>query len=98
MELIHADGNLIELQMLTEFDAYEAISGLGYKYSDNDFELQIPESIWLTQPITDSHYLYQLGTEWGGRVEFQSTHSCRVRRGFRVYVPGWFFISIHALV
>lgn len=69
MELIHADGEFVELQMLTEFDAYEAISGLGYKYSDNDFELQIPESIWLTQPITDGHYLYQLGTEWGGRVE-----------------------------
>lgn len=69
MELIHADANLIELQMLTEFDAYEAISGLGYKYSDNDFELQIPESVWLTQPINDGHYLYQLGSEWGGRVE-----------------------------
>ena len=41
MELIHADENLIELQMLTEFDVYEAISGLGYKYADNDFELQI---------------------------------------------------------
>ena len=69
MELIHADENLIELKMLTEFDAYEAISGLGYKYADNDFELQIPESVWLTQPIDDGHYLYQLGSEWGGPVE-----------------------------
>lgn len=69
MELIHADSSLTELQILTEFDAYEAISGLGYKYSDNDFELQIPESIWLTQPIDDGHYLYQLGSEWGGPVE-----------------------------
>ena len=69
MELIHADSTLVELQMLTEFDAYEAISGLGYKYADNDFELQIPESIWLTQPIDDGHYLYQLGSEWGGPVE-----------------------------
>ena len=69
MELIHADGNLIELQMLTEFDAYEAISGLGYKYADNDFELQISESIWALRPIQNGHYLYQLATEWGGRVE-----------------------------
>lgn len=69
MGLIHADENLIELKMLTEFDAYEAISGLGYKYADNDFELQIPESVWLTQPIDDGHYLYQLGSEWGGPVE-----------------------------
>ena len=69
MELIHADGNLIELQMLTEFDVYEAISGLGYKYADNDFELQIPESVWALRPIQNGHYIYQLATEWGGRVE-----------------------------
>lgn len=69
MELIHADSDLVELRLLVEFDAYEAVSGLGYKYADNDFELQVPESIWLTEPIENGHYLYQLGTEWGGRVE-----------------------------
>ena len=51
MELIHANSDLVELQLLTEFDVYEAVSGLGYKYADNDFELQIPESIWTTEPI-----------------------------------------------
>lgn len=69
MELIHADGSLVEIQMLTEFDQYEAVSGLGYKYADNDFELQTPEAIWTTQPIENEHYLYQVGNEWGGRVE-----------------------------
>ncbi len=69
MELIHADSSLVEIQMLTEFDQYEAISGLGYKYADNDFELQVPESVWLIHPIEKDHYLYQIGTEWGGRVE-----------------------------
>lgn len=69
MEIIHADSELIELQMLTEFDQYEAISGLGYKYADNDFELQLPESVWLQQPIEKDHYIYRLGSEWGGRVE-----------------------------
>jgi len=69
LEIIHADSNLIELRLLTEFDQYEAVSGLGYKYADNDFELQIPESIWTTEPIENGHYLYQLGSEWGGRVE-----------------------------
>lgn len=69
MEIIHADSTLNDLQMLTEFDAYEAVSGLGYKYADNDFELQIPESIWLIKPIEKDHYIYQLGSEWGGRVE-----------------------------
>ena len=69
MELIHADSDLVELQLLTEFDVYEAVSGLGYKYADNDFELQIPESIWTTEPIENGHRLYQLDNEWGGRVE-----------------------------
>ena len=69
MELIHADSDLVELQLLTEFDVYEAVSGLGYKYADNDFELQIPESIWTTEPIENGHRLYQLGNEWGGQVE-----------------------------
>ena len=69
MELIHADSDLVELQLLTEFDVYEAVSGLGYKYADNDFELQIPESIWTTEPIENGHRLYPLGNEWGGRVE-----------------------------
>lgn len=69
MELIHADSDLVELQLLTEFDVYEAVSGLGYKYADNDFELQIPESIWTTEPIENGHRLYQLDSEWGGRVE-----------------------------
>ncbi len=69
MELIHADSDLVELQLLTEFDVYEAVSGLGYKYADNDFELQIPESIWTTEPIENGHRLYQLSNEWGGRVE-----------------------------
>lgn len=69
MELIHADSDLVELQLLTEFDVYEAVSGLGYKYADNDFELQMPESIWTTEPIENGHRLYQLGSEWGGRVE-----------------------------
>ena len=46
MEIIHADDNLEEIQMLTDFDQYEAVSGLGFKYADNDFELQVKEAVW----------------------------------------------------
>ena len=50
MEIIHADENLEEIQMLTEFDQYEAVSGLGFKYADNDFELQVKEAVWAKNP------------------------------------------------
>ena len=69
MELIHAKANIEEIQSLTEFDQYEAVSGLGFKYADNDFELQVEEAVWEKKPIIKGHYLYEVGTEWGGMVE-----------------------------
>ena len=69
MEIIHADENLDEIQMLTEFDQYEAVSGLGFKYADNDFELQVKEAVWSKYPMVKGHYLYEVGTEWGGILE-----------------------------
>lgn len=69
MELIHAKANIEEIQSLTEFDQYEAVSGLGFKYADNDFELQVEEAVWEKKPIINGHYLYEVGTEWGGMVE-----------------------------
>ena len=69
MEIIHADENLDEIQMLTEFDQYEAVSGLGFKYADNDFELQVKEAVWSKYPMVKGHYLYEVGTEWGGMLE-----------------------------
>lgn len=69
MEIIHADENLEEIQMLTEFDQYEAVSGLGFKYADNDFELQVKEAVWSKYPMVKGHYLYEVGTEWGGMLE-----------------------------
>ena len=69
MELIHAKANIEEIQSLTEFDQYEAVSGLGFKYADNDFELQVEEAVWEKYPMIKGHYLYEVGTEWGGIVE-----------------------------
>lgn len=69
MEIIHADENLDEIQMLTEFDQYEAVSGLGFKYADNDFELQVKEAVWSKYPMVKGNYLYEVGTEWGGMLE-----------------------------
>jgi hypothetical protein len=69
MEIIHADWQMNELQMLTEFEQYEAVSGLGFKYADNDFELQVKEEVWGIIPMQSGHYLYEVGTEWGGMLE-----------------------------
>ena len=69
MELIHAKANIEEIQSLTEFDQYEAVSGFGFKYADNDFELQVEEAVWENYPMIKGHYLYEVGTEWGGMVE-----------------------------
>ena len=69
MELIHAKANIEEIQSLTEFDQYEAVSSLGFKYADNDFELQVEEAVWEKHAIIKGHYLYEVGTEWGGMVE-----------------------------
>jgi hypothetical protein len=69
MELIHADENMTEVQQLTEFDQYDAVSGLGFKYADNDFELQLKETVWTKKPMLKGHYLYEVGTEWGGMLE-----------------------------
>ena len=69
MELIHAKANIEEIQSLTEFDQYEAVSGLGFKYADNDFELQVEEAVWEKYQMIKGHYLYEVGTEWGGMVE-----------------------------
>ena len=69
MELIHAKANIEEIQSLTEFDQYEAVSGFGFKYADNDFELQVEEAVWEKYPMIKGHYLYEVGTEWGGMVE-----------------------------
>nr|WP_319217328.1 hypothetical protein [uncultured Trichococcus sp.] len=69
MEIIHANENLEEIQMLTQFNQYEAISGLGSAYSDNDFELQITEAEFIALGIGMNHHLYQLDSEWGGRIE-----------------------------
>ena len=69
MELIHAKANIEEIQSLTEFDQYEAVSSLGFKYADNDFELQVEEAVWEKYPMIKGHYLYEVGTEWGGMVE-----------------------------
>ena len=58
MELIHADSNFLGPQMLTEFDAYEVISGLGYKYLITTLNCKYL-SPFGSQPINDGHYLYQ---------------------------------------
>lgn len=68
MELIHANSSLIEQQIFMNYEL-DMVSGLGTEYSDNDFELTIPENDWLKLPITAGHFIYELNSEHGGRVE-----------------------------
>lgn len=68
MELIHADGAQVQLQMLTQFQ-FEAIASLATEYSDNDFEVIISEDAWLAESIEYGHLLFEEDSEWGGRVE-----------------------------
>lgn len=69
MELLHADQNLVDVQQLIMFTQWDVVSGLGFAYEDNDFQLTIPEEVWSVKPILRTHFLYEPGTEWGGLVE-----------------------------
>lgn len=69
MELVHANQDLVDIQQLTIFTQWDVVSGLGFTYKDNDFELTIPEEVWATEPILRNHFIYEAGTEWGGLVE-----------------------------
>src|SRR5690554_4220751 len=69
MELIHADHNLIEKQSLTDFIQWDLVAGLSHEYAANDFELTVSEDVWNDCRIEIGHFLYEPGTEWGGRVE-----------------------------
>ena len=69
MELIHADHNLIETQVVIDFTLWDLVSGLSSEYAANDWQLSMYEEVWNAQPIRKGHYLYEPGTEWGGRVE-----------------------------
>lgn len=48
---------------------FDSVASRGIAYTDNDFEVVISESDWLAEPIEYGHYLFELDTEWGGRVE-----------------------------
>ena len=69
MELIHAGYDMFEIQTVTEFSQWASVTGLGFAYTDNDFELIISEDTWKEEPILEKHHLYEPETEHGGRVE-----------------------------
>ena len=69
MELNHANQGLVDIQQIPLFTQWDAVSGLGFTYKDNDFELLLPEEVWAANPVLENHFVYEPGTEWGGRVE-----------------------------
>ena len=68
MDLIHAGSNLVDLRSIENFEQWDVVSSLYDKIEDNDFQLTVPESEWSLNPIEIGHYLYEDGTEFGGRV------------------------------
>lgn len=68
IELIHADGNLRELEEVTAFTRFDA-SLSTERTEDNDWMIELPEKVWKNLPIEKGHYLYIPGTEWGGPAE-----------------------------
>lgn len=66
MELIHADSLLSEIRQITSFEQWDVVSSLSDK--DNDFQLNLDDQGWKLKPIEIGHYLYEKGTEFGGRV------------------------------
>ncbi len=86
MELIHADENMNELCDIREFTRFDGALSVR-SGEDNDWMLELPEGIWERCPVRTGHYIYIVGTEWGGPVE-------RVRhtgseRTVRVYGSCW---------
>lgn len=68
MDLIHADENLLELRLIEKFEQWDVVSSLYDKIEDNDYQLSLPETEWQIEEIEIGHYLYEVGTEFGGRV------------------------------
>ena len=69
MELIHADHNRTEIQSVQVFAVWDLVSGLAHEYAANNWQLNVNEEIWNALPILKGHFLFEPGTEWGGRVE-----------------------------
>lgn len=68
MELIHADDLMNELRIIEYVNQWDVTSSLLDDPDEQDFELSITEDVWLENPIMRGHYIYESGTEYGGRV------------------------------
>lgn len=69
MELIHANELFVEQQSITDFIQWDLVSSTSEELENNDFELMLREDVWNANRILRGHYIYEPGTEWGGRVE-----------------------------
>lgn len=68
MELIHADSGLVQQQLITNLEQYDAIASNKSGVPDNDWELVIDESTWAALPILIGQFIFEISTEWGGKV------------------------------
>lgn len=86
LELIHADENFRELEEIVSFCRFDAQISSDDE-EDNDWMIELPESVWKKMPLEKGHYLYIPGTEWGGPAE----RVCHIGRDsvVRVYGTCW---------
>lgn len=69
MDIIYARPDLTEIGVITAYKAFDCVSGIGTKYEDNDFELQIPAEEWERLGVEKGGYIYIPGTEYGGAIK-----------------------------
>ena len=68
MELIHANSSLVEQRIIDRFIQWDVRPSLANDPKKNDFQLDLDESDWSAHPINRLDYVYEPGTEYGGRV------------------------------
>lgn len=80
MMFIHADADRAEVGVLTDIkdSDIEICIASDAAISDNSFSFTLDEDVWAREPITNGHYIYAPGTEFGGLVSL-ITHNTSLR-------------------
>ena len=72
MDVIHANASRMELgyiKYVTQLDA-EISQAQGAALNENSWQIILDDDTWADDPILWRHYIYAIGTEFGGPVEY----------------------------
>ena len=95
MELIHANSSLVEQRIIDRFIQWDVRPSLANDPKKNDFQLDLDESDWLANPINRLDFVYEPGTEYGGRV-YKIAHTMNGK--IQVYGRTWRGMLIDTIV